>query len=90
MPYPGAGAATEATRLSRVVREHIASLVRRRRREGASIHRVIAEIRCIVREAESCEGWHEESDALMSIVVRWTAEAYHDRSERERLRGERF
>jgi len=31
-----------------------------------------------VREAESCEGWRDPSDALLAHAVRWSIETYYD------------
>jgi hypothetical protein len=42
------------------------------------IERVLPEVKGVVREAESGEGWRDPSDALMAQVVRWTIEAYYD------------
>jgi hypothetical protein len=41
------------------------------------VERVLPEVKCLVREAESCEGWRDPSDALMAHAVRWSIEAYY-------------
>ena len=65
--------------------EHLRSCVVRhvceRRAEGAPLARVIPEVRCLVREAESCEGWEDLSGVLMTQVVQWSTQAYHDEPE---------
>jgi hypothetical protein len=45
---------------------------------------VLPQVKRLVREAESLEGWTEGSDALTVQVVRWTIETYYDKPE---LRG---
>jgi hypothetical protein len=71
-----AGSETDVPTLLREARASIVEHVRLRRSEGASAERVVAELRCLVREAESCEEWHDEHDSLMARVVVWALDAY--------------
>jgi hypothetical protein len=61
------------------LQETVARYVAGRRTEGAPIERVLPEVRCVVREAESAEGPFGASEALMGQVVRWVIAAYQDR-----------
>ena len=61
-----------------VVRQRVALHVRQRRGEGAPLERVVPELRCLVREAQSSEGWHDPTDVLMAVVVGWAVETYYD------------
>ncbi|MGZ8377023.1 MAG: hypothetical protein ACXW61_06730 [Gemmatirosa sp.] len=49
-----------------------------RRAARLPIERLLPEVKGVVREVESTEGWHDPADALMAQVVRWTIEAYYD------------
>jgi hypothetical protein len=49
-----------------------------RRAMRVPIERVVPEMKAVVREAESGEGWRDPADALMAQVVRWTIEGYYD------------
>lgn len=61
-----------------VDRQRVLDHVRRRRAEGASIERVIPELRCLVREAQSCEACCDPTDLLMAVVIGWAVESYLD------------
>ena len=56
----------------------VINYVYRRRAEGASVERVLPEVRCLVREAESCERWNDPDDLLVTQAERWSREAYAD------------
>lgn len=56
----------------------VVNYVYRRRAEGASVERVLPEVRCLVREAESCERWTDPEDLLVAQAERWSLEAYAD------------
>jgi hypothetical protein len=77
--HPDAAAvpSRELVRLLTDLRAKLAEHVAGRRAAGASPERIIGEVRCLVREAESYEGWRDPSDALMSHAVRWSIEAYY-------------
>jgi hypothetical protein len=45
---------------------------------GVPVERTIEKVRWIVREVEAGEGWADETDAVMTHVVRWSIEAYYD------------
>lgn len=78
---PGDGEPEPAGELARLVahlQSTVTSYVRERRREGVPVERVIPEVKCLVREAESCEGWRDPADTLMAQVVRWSIQAYYD------------
>jgi hypothetical protein len=60
------------------LRSTIDRYVRERREAGLSVERVVGEVRCLVRETESCEAWRDPADTLMAQAVRWTIEAYYD------------
>ena len=68
----------ELLRLLAHLRSTVTTYVIARRDEGAPIERVVPEVKCLVRESESCEGWRDPSDALLAQVVRWSIEAYDD------------
>jgi hypothetical protein len=55
--------------------------VRRRQSEGLPIERVLPEVKCLVREAASCERWVDPGDTLTARTVRWAIEAYYDQPE---------
>ena len=59
-------------------RQRVSAHVRQRRAEGASIERVIPELRCLVREAQSCEEWYDPTDFLMAVVVGWAVDSFYD------------
>jgi hypothetical protein len=65
-------------RLLEHLRSTVARYVSARRAEGAAVERVLPEVKCLVREAESSEGWRDGSDVIMAQVVRWTIAAYYD------------
>lgn len=52
-----------------------------RRAAGAPVERVLPEVKGLVREAASAEGWFDPTDALMAQVVRWTIAGYYDQPE---------
>jgi hypothetical protein len=56
----------------------VVNYVYRRRAEGAPVERVLPEVRCLVREAESCERWSDPDDLLVAQAERWSREAYAD------------
>ncbi len=68
--------------LLEVARQRIEAHVRQRRGRGASIERVIPELRCLVREAQSCEEWDDPDDVLMAVVAGWAVDAYVGRPAR--------
>ena len=68
----------ELTRLLRHLQTTITHFVHARRAAGIAVDRVIPEVVCLVRESESCEGWRDRSERLMTQVVRWSIDAYHD------------
>ncbi len=74
----GASAAA-LTRFLGELRAGITVYAAARRAEGVPSARVLAELRCLLREAESCEGWQDaaSSDLLLAQITRWTLEAYH-------------
>jgi hypothetical protein len=75
----GLGVATpELAGLLVRLRETVARYVAERRADGACLERVLPEVRCIVREAESADGGFAASEALMRQVLRWAAAAYDD------------
>ena len=49
-----------------------------RRVAGASLDRVLAEVRALVHDAERAEGWPDELGVLAGRVARWATEAYLD------------
>jgi hypothetical protein len=65
----------------------VVNYVYRRRAEGAPVERVLPEVRCLVREAESCEQWSDPEDTLLAHAVRWGLEAYHDQTAPSSVRG---
>lgn len=67
------------------LRSTVAAYVSGRRAEGAAIERVLPEVKCLVREAASCEQWHDPADTLMAQVVRWTIDAYYEQPELEHV-----
>jgi hypothetical protein len=71
----------ELVRLLATLRARVVRHVAERRAAGASPERIVAEVRCLTREAESCEGWRDPSDTLLRQVVRWSIEAYYDEPE---------
>ena len=58
------------------LRVSVTNYVSRRRAQGAPVERVLPEVRCLVREAESCERWLDPEDTLLSQAERWSLEAY--------------
>src|SRR5205085_900167 len=68
--------ADELPELLANLRSSVTRHVGERRAAGVPIARVIPEVRCLVREAESCESVREPSDALLAQVIRWTVAAY--------------
>ena len=67
------------------LRSTVAAYVASRRAAGAALERVLPEVKCLVREAASCEQWHDPSDTLMAQVVRWTIDAYYERQHLEHV-----
>jgi hypothetical protein len=67
----------ELLRLLAHLRSTVVTYVCARRSERVPIERVLPEVKCLVREAESCEGWLHPSELLLAQVVRWTIEAYY-------------
>lgn len=68
----------ELARLLAGLEEAVTRYVAGRRAEGAPSERVLSEVRCVVREAESADGAFHGSEALMAQVVRWALAAYQD------------
>jgi hypothetical protein len=68
----------ELCRLLVHLRSTVTAYVVARRTDGIPIERVMPEMKCLVREAESCEAWRDPSDQLLAEVVRWGIEAYYD------------
>ena len=68
----------EVRRLLARMESSVAGYVRARRAAGVTVERVLPEVKCLVREAESCEGWRDPSDALLAHAVRWSIETYYD------------
>ena len=81
---PGTDPASSAAlvRLLDHLRSTVAAYVTGRRADGAPIERVLPEVKCLAREAASCEQWYDPADTLMKQVVRWTIDAYYDQPDR--------
>jgi hypothetical protein len=71
----------ELVRLLGHLQSTVTRFVHERREAGAAVERVIPEVKGLVREAASCEGWVDPADTLTAQVVRWTITAYHDEPE---------
>lgn len=81
---PAASTAEPSPELARLLahlKSTLTSYVRGRRADGMSVDRVLTEARLVVREAESCEGWLDPSNALAALVLRWSIVAYNDAAE---------
>ena len=79
-PAPAGDAAPSAAlvHLLQHLQSTVGAYVASRRAEGVAIERVLPEVKCLVREAASCEQWHDPADTLMTQVVRWTIDAYYE------------
>jgi hypothetical protein len=87
-PPPPIGDAAPSTALAHLLQHlqsTVATYVACRRAEGTAIERVLPEVKCLVREAASCEQWHDPADSLMAQVVRWTIDAYYDQPDLEHV-----
>jgi hypothetical protein len=84
-PVGDTAPSTALVHLLQHLRTTVAAYVASRRAEGAAIERVLPEVKCLVREAASCEQWHDPMDALMAQVVRWTIDAYYEQQHREHV-----
>jgi hypothetical protein len=78
----------ELVRLLGHLRSAVTRYVRERREAGAAVERVVPEVKCLVREAASCEGWVDPGDTLTAQAVRWAIEGYYDQP--EQAHGPRF
>jgi hypothetical protein len=77
----GEAASPELVGLLAHLQSTVVRYVHERRAEGAAVERVIPEIKELVREAASHEGWVDPAGALTAQVVRWAIEAYYDQPE---------
>lgn len=78
---PAEGPSPELVRLLAHLRSTVTRYVRERRDGGAPVERIVPEVKCLVREAASCEGWLDPGDTLTAQVVRWAITAYFDQPE---------
>jgi hypothetical protein len=78
---PVEGPSPELVRLLAHLRSAVTRYAQERRDAGAAVERIVPEVKCLVREAASCEGWFDPGDSLMAQVVRWTIMAYYDQPE---------
>lgn len=62
--------------LAAKLRESLTPYVQQRRAANAPLERVIGEVRCLVREAESCEGYADPAEALLRCALEIAADAY--------------
>jgi hypothetical protein len=58
------------------LRAALVGYVGARRREGAALERVLAEVQELARAAAVAEGWCDLTDLLVPQAIRWTREAY--------------
>jgi hypothetical protein len=63
------------------LRSTVSRYARERREAGVPVERVIPEVKGLVREAASGEGWVDPAETLMAEVVRWAITAYYDEPE---------
>jgi hypothetical protein len=75
---PSAELALLLARLQEAVAQYVAA----RRADGTPMERVLPEVQCVVREAESADGTFAGSEALLGQVMRWAVAAYRDEAER--------
>jgi hypothetical protein len=75
---PSEWTSPELLRLLTQLRGTVTRYAQERRAAHVPIERVVPEVKSVVREAESGEGWRDPADGLMAQVVRWTIEAYYD------------
>ena len=71
----------ELVRLLAQLRSTVTRFTHERRAAGAAVERVVPEVKCLVREAASCERWVDPGDTLTARTVRWAIEAYYDQPE---------
>ena len=72
------GPSPELVRLVGHLRSSLARHVARRREAGASLDRVLVEVRRLAHQAVALEGWRDASDPLVRQVVRWSIAAYYN------------
>jgi hypothetical protein len=63
------------------LRTAVARYVSDRRRAGAPIERVLPEVKGLVRQSATSEGWFDPAKALLPQVVGWTIATYYDEPE---------
>ncbi len=71
----------ELVRLLAHLRSTVTRYASERRAAGVPVERLIPEVKGLVRDAASREGWFDPSDTLLAPVARWTITAYYDQPE---------